>query len=145
MYNACVSILPVGPALREHVRAITPYVEAVEPQHLDIAPPPPASPATSRAEERAGPLGALSGGRESPPPSLEYLRLHESPVFSMGVFRFPTAAVIPLHNHPNMTVVSKLLYGKIHVRSFDWVNPEEGGGEWTVPFGTPRWGAECTG
>jgi quercetin dioxygenase-like cupin family protein len=44
---------------------------------------------------------------------LEYLKLHESPGFGMGVFCFPAAAVVPLHNHPLMTVMSKLLYGKV--------------------------------
>ena len=38
--------------------------------------------------------------------------------FDMAIFLIPAGGKIPLHDHPNMTVVSKLLCGRMHTRSF---------------------------
>ena len=52
-------------------------------------------------------------------PPISYARIFDDPTLSMGVFLLPKGAQIPLHDHPGMTVLSKILVGKLHVTSYD--------------------------
>jgi len=55
------------------------------------------------------PLGAaLCRCRASRPPRVvTYLHVHEDADLSLGIFCLPRGACLPLHNHPNMTVLSR--------------------------------------
>ncbi|KAL5229546.1 hypothetical protein ABZP36_028322 [Zizania latifolia] len=79
-----------------------------------------ASSSSSSSDDELGP----KGGRLLPARAftrITYVHIHQCAEFSMGVFCFPAGATLPLHDHPEMVVLSKLLYGSVRVRSYDWV------------------------
>ncbi|XP_037830477.1 2-aminoethanethiol (cysteamine) dioxygenase a [Kryptolebias marmoratus] len=58
-----------------------------------------------------------AAGLQSPPVS--YMHICETEAFSMGVFLLRRGASIPLHDHPGMNGMLKVLYGKVNVQCFD--------------------------
>ena len=48
--------------------------------------------------------------------------------YSAGIFVFPPNTCIPLHDHPDMVVISRILYGELYVTSYD-VMPSSSDGE----------------
>ncbi|XP_070846959.1 2-aminoethanethiol (cysteamine) dioxygenase a [Chaetodon trifascialis] len=60
---------------------------------------------------------SAAAGLQSPP--VTYMHICETEVFSMGVFLLRTGASIPLHDHPGMNGMLKVLYGKVSLRCFD--------------------------
>ncbi|KAL3798418.1 hypothetical protein HJC23_005071 [Cyclotella cryptica] len=51
---------------------------------------------------------------------VRYLHVKEVPNrYSAGIFVFPPNAEIPLHDHPGMVVISRVLYGELRVQSYD--------------------------
>ncbi|KAK9058751.1 hypothetical protein SSX86_023593 [Deinandra increscens subsp. villosa] len=54
-------------------------------------------------------------------PKVACTTIYQSEKFSLCIFFLPANAVIPLHNHPGMTVFNKLLLGKVHIKAYDLV------------------------
>ncbi|KAM4032069.1 2-aminoethanethiol dioxygenase [Anomaloglossus baeobatrachus] len=52
-------------------------------------------------------------------PPVTYMHICETDGFSMGVFLLKGGSSIPLHDHPGMHGMLKVLYGKVLIRGFD--------------------------
>ncbi|XP_061601752.1 2-aminoethanethiol dioxygenase-like [Cololabis saira] len=63
--------------------------------------------------------GSSTRGGGAPRPPVSYMHICETDHFSMGVFLLQSGACIPLHDHPGMHGVLKVLYGKARIRCFD--------------------------
>lgn len=57
-----------------------------------------------------------------------YVHIADSPAVSMAVFVLPPGGCIPLHDHPNMYVFSKVLFGELSVESYDVLETEHKAG-----------------
>ncbi|CAL4918178.1 unnamed protein product [Urochloa decumbens] len=57
------------------------------------------------------------------PPIITSKTIYNCSNFMIAVFFLPLRAVMPLHDHPGMTVFSKLLIGSVRVEAYDWVRP----------------------
>lgn len=75
-------------------------------------------------EVRAADLKIVPGSRVDSlgylhEPPVTYMHICETDSFSMGVFLLRSGANIPLHDHPGMHGMMKVMYGKLRVTSFD--------------------------
>lgn len=73
---------------------------------------------TKKAEEERLRTSSLLK-RKSQRPPITYYHIYDSPDFTVGIFCIPENCDIPIHDHPDMTVCSKVLYGKVHVEAYD--------------------------
>ena len=53
---------------------------------------------------------------------LLYVPIHDNTQVAIGIFILPPYGEIPLHGHPEMTVLSKLLYGDVQLRSYQMLD-----------------------
>lgn len=75
---------------------------------------------TLLTEIRAADLKMKPNGSQSEHnPPVTYMHICETESFSMGVFLLNNGASIPLHDHPGMNGMLKVLYGKVSISCFD--------------------------
>ncbi|RCV35496.1 hypothetical protein SETIT_7G244100v2 [Setaria italica] len=60
--------------------------------------------------------------RHQNPPIITCKTIHQCNNFTIAVFFLPLRSVMPLHDHPGMTVFSKLLIGSARLEAYDWVH-----------------------
>ncbi|NXP35390.1 AEDO dioxygenase, partial [Leiothrix lutea] len=104
---------PAGPAFGENLHRLQQLLDEVRAEDLHLAPRGPSAAA------------AASGG---PPwagvvPPVSYMHICETESFSMGVFLLRSGACIPLHDHPGMNGMLKVLYGTLRIACMDTLPP----------------------
>ncbi|KAF5826051.1 hypothetical protein DUNSADRAFT_5205 [Dunaliella salina] len=57
---------------------------------------------------------------------VSYQHIYEDPEMTLGIFLLPANASIPLHDHPGMTVISRLLFGTMQIKAYDLVDVNPG-------------------
>ena len=80
--------------------------------------------------------------RRRPPHTVEYLDVGETDLFTMCVFVLPPSTRLPTHDHPNMTVFSKVLFGELEIESYNLLEAVKEPPRPRFP-GMPRMAAEA--
>ncbi|EEE69887.1 hypothetical protein OsJ_29708 [Oryza sativa Japonica Group] len=122
LYDACDAVFSSGskaglPTLKQ-IRWLQDLLDGMEAADVGIEGGGSGGERSSSSEdddERSPAGAAVSLGAGVHP---DHLRAHPR----IGVFCFPAGATLPLHDHPQMVVLSKLLYGSMRVKSYDWAN-----------------------
>ncbi|XP_069720158.1 2-aminoethanethiol dioxygenase [Phaenicophaeus curvirostris] len=94
---------PAGPAFGENLHRLQQLLDKVRAEDLRLAP---------RGPAVAAPVS--------------YMHICETESFSMGVFLLRGGACIPLHDHPGMNGMLKVLYGTLRIACMDALPPAAG-------------------
>lgn len=91
------------------------------------------------ADLKLAPRRAADSPHGAPPlhpgaPPVTYMHICETDRFSMGVFLLKSGASIPLHDHPGMHGMLKVMYGKVRIRCFDRLQRPAGGPQVAPPL-----------
>ncbi|CAO2207074.1 unnamed protein product [Urochloa humidicola] len=127
LYDACDVVFssPAAAPTLGDIRWLQKILDAVEAADVGIDDGEKPTPSSSSSSDTDDELSPKSGRAALLPARaftrITYVHIHQCDDFSMGVFCFPAGATLPLHDHPEMVVLSKLLYGSVRVRSYDWV------------------------
>ncbi|KAL5997854.1 hypothetical protein ACLOJK_008786 [Asimina triloba] len=116
LYNVCKELFSKNAASEEAVENVRALLEKIKPSDVGLE---------QEAQLARGWNVSTNGinGKKGQNGSNQCLGPIKTGVTAwMGIFCLPPSAVIPLHNHPGMTVLSKLLYGTVHVKSYDWLD-----------------------
>lgn len=123
----------------ESLDAITNALHHIVPEHCGLQQPshPDAEAASHRTDawpwRRAGTVRALassvasafaktSSPRKGATVSSQEVFADPMSRFRLEIFMLPEGTQLPVHDHPGMSVVSKLLYGCVRVRKFAWLD-----------------------
>ncbi len=69
---------------------------------------------------------SIPSSQSSAVPPVTYMHICETDAFSMGVFLLKSGTSIPLHDHPGMNGMLKVLYGKVNIRCYDKLDKTAG-------------------
>ncbi|NXO02872.1 AEDO dioxygenase, partial [Rhinopomastus cyanomelas] len=105
---------PAGPAFGENLHRLQQLLDEVRAEDLHLAPRGPSAAAAAGG-------GGVPWGGSVPPVS--YMHICETESFSMGVFLLRSGACIPLHDHPGMNGMLKVLYGTLRIACMDTLPP----------------------
>ncbi|TMW60302.1 hypothetical protein Poli38472_000344 [Pythium oligandrum] len=101
----------------EEIEPIKALCDQLLPEHFQLKVP--------EAQGKNGTSTATSPRSRPRRNRVRYQHIWEDATFSMGIFVLPPGASIPLHDHPEMSVISRVLYGRLHVKSCDIVTPNQ--------------------